>query len=848
MLTTKNITSTGTKGKYKALTSREEDQQKISMMMIDTYSSPVTPIREVVVNALEAKKRNPVTIDFTTNHVIEKKNIFNNKKVVKSGNITITDDGDGMTRDFVENFLFRMGASTKDDDENATGGFGIGAKSVFSITNNATWTTTHDGETTVAIVSRSGDGFDAIFETFKSDKANGTSVTIPVEAERYTNIIDRIHDEYFNFVSPKDLVMTVDGNQVEIGKYNVSDMEKHEIRLIDAELRPETIVILSNSEVPYFYSLEGTGIEMRDVSRQLFDYHESFKPIAIGNCDYTPVIRMDIHDHVIPNRESLKRSEYLTNKLIDICVEAYKSEVDDYLQTITSAHDATGWRKALDSVHDSIGSCGSLVSRYVDASDFLFKGTDRISPNMKRVINRKSTFSVITHEEYRTVLSERLDRKLVNNIYGNYSFLLGYPSKNSVKIEHWVESGALEGFNLDYVIALPDNVTTIFETDEEGKEIELFDYKKDFNEKTSAKNLVHLAKKLSAPDFLIKDIQNGNIETFKDLLTFITGVKDLRVGSKLRDQAMKEGGKILSELRKSGKVEEPKANMPVHPITVYNQDGEDVWFKTVRDFISWVEETGVTDILCIDQSTYGFDYFLGHQDLPEGIKKVRKELIKQGFAYVYAPGRKIENTYDRIVTSLKKHNEKRDSDIDVSVFCPQEGTIGDPNDSGSYYIAMKLGVTPRYLKEKIPFSRPYNARYSYGNDLHYTKDIVALLDTVDFDGEKTLLDVFFERTPKVDRDFIEQLCDMASSIYPDQLPSGVRAGYVKPGSPDNYNLMSGALMNLVPRESKDTFFFLKKLMLEKSTSSIHSRTDEIGQFAEVLSKLDKFNELIENNL
>ena len=52
MLLTKNITSTGTQGTHAALTSREEDQQKISMMMIDTYSSPITPIREIVVLSL----------------------------------------------------------------------------------------------------------------------------------------------------------------------------------------------------------------------------------------------------------------------------------------------------------------------------------------------------------------------------------------------------------------------------------------------------------------------------------------------------------------------------------------------------------------------------------------------------------------------------------------------------------------------------------------------------------------------------------------------------------------------------------------------------------------------------
>ena len=356
MLLTKNITSTGTQGTHAALTSREEDQQKISMMMIDTYSSPITPIREIVVNGLEVAQNEPVKIKFESNQTVEKNNIFNNSKVVKSGNITIVDDGPGMSRDFVENFLFRMGASTKDGDENATGGFGIGAKSVFSITNSVTWRTTHEGVTTVAVVSRNGDTFDAIYESFETDEPNGTTVIIPVNGEKYMTILDSIHSEYFDFVSPDDLIMTVDGVETPVGKYHVSDMEDGEVRLIDRyNADNNTVVVLSNSEVPYFYTLakNDDDISLNAILSHASSYDHNFgmnQRDLVAN--KTIVVRMGIAGHVIPNRESLKRSEELSEKIADAITSYYKKEVDSYKALIDNAKTLREWRDALNNVKD----------------------------------------------------------------------------------------------------------------------------------------------------------------------------------------------------------------------------------------------------------------------------------------------------------------------------------------------------------------------------------------------------------------------------------------------------------------------------------------------------------------
>lgn len=700
MLLTKNITSTGTKGTHAALTSREEDQQKISMMMIDTYSSPVTPIREIVVNGLEVKQNEPVKIMFESNQTVEKNNIFNNSKVVKSGNITIIDDGPGMSRDFVENFLFRMGASTKDGDENATGGFGIGAKSVFSITNSVTWRTTHEGVTTVAVVSRNGDSFDAIYESFETDEENGTTVIIPVNGEKYTNILDNIHGEYFDFVSPDDLVMTVDGVEKTIGKYHVSDMEDGEVRLIDRYNDDQnTVIILSNSEVPYFYTLSKNpdDISLNAILSHAAQYDHNFSmDYRSISTDKTIVLRTGVAGHVIPNRESLKRSEELSEKIANAITSYYKKEVDEYKKMIDDAKTLSEWRTALNKIKDIVDENKTFVSSVNDPINNIFSNLNHYYNSNKHIHNLEGkSVAIIGSSEYEDI---RYKRSLDENDR-NINYLLGDNAHKSVKIRAWLDEhdNVFESMNIDTEVALiPNNSIIAWSTPgfvrQNDKQYE-FSIMEDLENEISIEGLEVLANRLNLGQLVIDMINEKKLTTPKEVILAVSGAKDIYSPYDLRIKAMEEGGQILSEQRKSGVKKPRQKKEPVHPLTIINidKDEDDIWFNNPAEFTSWVKDNGINKLIICnaayqDKSKRKYDYM---NDQSPTVNMI-EEMFNDGVAFVYAPGRDSYNTHTRIYNIIENYNKKNDDDLNLDLTTLSRG-YGRENSIVTHYLAHKFG-------------------------------------------------------------------------------------------------------------------------------------------------------------
>lgn len=679
MLLTKNITSTGTQGTHAALTSREEDQQKISMMMIDTYSSPITPIREIVVNGLEVAQNEPVKIKFESNQTVEKNNIFNNSKVVKSGNITIVDDGPGMSRDFVENFLFRMGASTKDGDENATGGFGIGAKSVFSITNSVTWRTTHEGVTTVAVVSRNGDTFDAIYESFETDEQNGTTVIIPVNGEKYMAILDNIHSEYFDFVSPDDLVMTVDGVETPVGKYHVSDMEDGEVRLIDRyNADNNTVVVLSNSEVPYFYTLSQNDddISLNAILSHAANYDHNFEMNhrnLVSN--KTIVVRMGIAGHVIPNRESLKRSEELSEKIADAITSYYEKEVDSYKEIIDNAKTLSDWRDALNTVKDTIKDNNTFVSSVKDPINNIFSKMNNYYYSSNRDIPNIEGKSIAfigsnSYEEIRHKNSLNDENRKIN-------YLLGANAHRSVKIEAWINNNdddVFEDMGIDTEVIFVEHPSNSYWStpgyNRSNGSYHEFSLAENLNDNISIEGLNAFARKLNLNQLVMDMISQKNLTTPKEVILAVSGAKDLYDPYELRIKAMEEGGKILSAQRKTGVKKPRQKKEPVHPLTVVNtiRDEDDVWFNNPSEFISWVKDNGINKIIVLnglyeDKKKRKYS----KMDYSASETKMISEMYADGTVFIYAPGRDNSNTYGRIRDILKNYNKKNDSTLNIDL-------------------------------------------------------------------------------------------------------------------------------------------------------------------------------------
>lgn len=353
-----NVETEGTFN-HSGLTVRDEDTNKIIMSLIKTYASPVTPVREVCVNGLEVC--NEVHLDITTKAKATTTVLgYASRGNYESGVITVTDSGKnaGMTREFVENYLLAVGASTKDkvmtveeagldttDSAPATGeyvvgGAGIGAKSPLSISNQVTWRTTKDGVTTVMVLSRVGDGTATNIESFDTDLPNGTSVTIPVDGQTIQRILDRIHNEFLQYADPNTLKVTIDGvENTQVGSAGTHTMEEGDIFAKSAWSFNGTnnVNIISTGNVHYNYTVDNLSNEIvnelhsRGADAQRFTHHDNF------------TVRFNVpRQYINPHRESLEASDALDSYIINRICDTYESllqGLEGLMEEVTTVED-----------------------------------------------------------------------------------------------------------------------------------------------------------------------------------------------------------------------------------------------------------------------------------------------------------------------------------------------------------------------------------------------------------------------------------------------------------------------------------------------------------------------------
>lgn len=140
------------------------------------YPEPIRAIaREILSNALDAQIENntedqPVEISFAENYLV------------------IRDHGIGISPDRMENVFCWYGRSSKSSDNSQIGGFGIGAKSVWSAVDSFIVETTYNGiqYTYNAYIGESLKGDMLLMHSEKVDSPSGTAIKIPYNSsQRY---------------------------------------------------------------------------------------------------------------------------------------------------------------------------------------------------------------------------------------------------------------------------------------------------------------------------------------------------------------------------------------------------------------------------------------------------------------------------------------------------------------------------------------------------------------------------------------------------------------------------------------------------------------------------------------
>lgn len=224
------VISTGSSGSFAFNIDLERAHILTSRLTDTLYTDKVaSALRETISNALDSGSKT-VELDYQDE-------FFN-----------VTDYGCGMSLKEVENIYASFGASTKEDDLNAVGYYGLGAKSPLAIAENYMVSTCDGHSKIIFMVNKTEQGIRGDLISQKPCTVQGTTVSIPIAA-RYKSEMTSILSKYWYFkdtLSTK-LVFSSDLERLVIPTQNapirtVKLDEKEDVCLYWIGSRPENLV------------------------------------------------------------------------------------------------------------------------------------------------------------------------------------------------------------------------------------------------------------------------------------------------------------------------------------------------------------------------------------------------------------------------------------------------------------------------------------------------------------------------------------------------------------------------------------------------------------------------------
>lgn len=181
--------------------------------LTELYENPIeATVRETVSNAIDA--------------VV--KECSGDKPTVKIYSPTtlnpiliIKDNGVGMTYNDLKEIYSKYGASTKIDDLDQIGAYGLGAKAPLAYGNEFTVTSIKDGQKTTIIVAREEmTNFIKIVDSVITDEPSGTTVSIPVDNADIHRFQENIK-KYEQIPFDKDIDLYINDKMVEENNYTL---------------------------------------------------------------------------------------------------------------------------------------------------------------------------------------------------------------------------------------------------------------------------------------------------------------------------------------------------------------------------------------------------------------------------------------------------------------------------------------------------------------------------------------------------------------------------------------------------------------------------------------------------
>lgn len=295
-------------------------KNKIMWMLINQYRYKVrTPVQEIISNARDAQRENgnpdtPIKIILPTR---------------LETTFKVRDYGVGMDENRIKTIFASIGASTKNNSNEQTGGFGIGAKSPLAYTDQFNIKTFVDGTYWLYVVAKTQEGGISIhlLGKGKTDEPNGTEVQIPVNPnDRHDFIKAACRTTMFWEVQPifnleaEDLYTATNETRLNrISLYARNDLGN----LFNEDL----IVCVDGIPYPIDYDTKRKVKVLEEISNKV---------------NGTAVIRLNVGDiDLLQTRENIDETENTITKLRKYGLEALTA-IEEYLASCYTAKDLQG--------------------------------------------------------------------------------------------------------------------------------------------------------------------------------------------------------------------------------------------------------------------------------------------------------------------------------------------------------------------------------------------------------------------------------------------------------------------------------------------------------------------------
>jgi len=378
-------------------------------------------------------------------------------------NLIIRDFGPGISPDDMNNVYCWFFESTKDNDNNAVGAFGLGSKTPFSYTDTFTVTSIHKGMKRIytAFKDRGMPNLKLMAET-STDEESGLAVSIPVRGTDINSFHKAVLREMrFFAVKPKSNVnwdWPESKTAMDFGSVQFYESDSDVLRGFFVRIGPVGYRIDKEMIIEY---ARNKGIKLPAMTRHLLEMSPDRKSYGRTGGDYNAILDMPIGTvEVQPSREGIHYTDDTCQNIIDAVLDAEKRVATEIVQRLDDAY-AEGCKAFFEMInelpaflHGALCQTPNFETKYVpfrvsDGGDITVqwdtsivgisgdddKGTKRgvalgeIKPKpargygsvtLSKTEETKTSFLVRAHEDYGgniTVIHDGIDLFRVDRVY-----------------------------------------------------------------------------------------------------------------------------------------------------------------------------------------------------------------------------------------------------------------------------------------------------------------------------------------------------------------------------------------------------------------------------------------------